>query len=78
MSGRLDGLHLQPLVDADGKLTHVHCTVDTLPGLRLIVEAAAVAEMHAALGALLGQHGPQPSDWMDDPSQCRWPSGRRP
>lgn len=34
--------------------THLHLTVDTLPGLRLIVEADAAREVRDALCVLLG------------------------
>jgi hypothetical protein len=37
-----------------GEPTHLHFTVDTLPGLRLIVEAAAARELRDALCVLLG------------------------
>lgn len=52
-TGRLDGLCVTPMKDETGVCTHVHFTVDTLPGLRLIIEADAVRELHYALGIVL-------------------------
>lgn len=54
--GRLDGLVISPLREGD-RLAFVHFTVESLPGLRLIVEGDAVRELHHALGILLDQHG---------------------
>lgn len=51
-AGRLDGLHIQPVTNDSG-LKSLHFTVDTLPGMRLIVDADAARELLAALGALL-------------------------
>jgi hypothetical protein len=51
-TGRLDGLMIQPLV-VDGAVTHLHLTFDTLPGLRLIIEADAARELRDALCVVL-------------------------
>jgi hypothetical protein len=51
--GRLDGLVITP-IRTGNQLVFVHFTVDSLPGLRLIVEADAVKELHSALGYLIG------------------------
>lgn len=53
--GRLDGLIITPVAN-DGVLTHVHLTVDTLPGLRLILEAGAMAELYEVFGIMLRDH----------------------
>ena len=54
-TGRLDGLMITPIVAPDGELKFVDFTVDTLPGLRLVVEGAAARELHEALGVILGE-----------------------
>lgn len=56
-SGRLDGLVLSPIVLA-GKLVSLAAEVDSLPGLRLVLEAAAVRELHTALGLVLAAAEP--------------------
>lgn len=53
-TGRLDGLNVQPICVEGSDPTHLHFTVDTLPGLRIIVEAAAARELRDALCVLLG------------------------
>lgn len=52
-SGRLDGLMITPVVSKDPDQQFVHLTVDTLPGLRLIIEGAAIRELHVAFGAAI-------------------------
>lgn len=51
--GLLDGLLLSPTFDDRGQLASLLVTVDTLPGLRIVVDGAAVVEVHAALAAVL-------------------------
>jgi hypothetical protein len=53
--GRLDGLMISPIKDEAGQIVCVDFTVESLPGLRLVLEAAAVKELHYALGVLLDQ-----------------------
>ncbi len=52
-TGRLDGLTISPVVK-DGQLVFLAITVETLPGLRLIVEADAARELRDALTMILG------------------------
>jgi hypothetical protein len=54
--GRLDGLVITPIKDGD-KLEFVDFTIDSVPGLRLVVEAEAIKELHYALGVLLDTAG---------------------
>ncbi len=57
-TGRLDGLAISPVGDETGVL-FLNFTVDTLPGLRLVLEADAARELRDALVAILetGRHG---------------------
>lgn len=54
-TGRLDGLVIDPIHDADGALIFLDFSVDTLPGLRLVVEVAAAAELRDALVVILAE-----------------------
>ena len=51
-TGRLDGLIISPLV-AEGTVTHLQFTVDTLPGMRLTLEVDAARELLTALRLVL-------------------------
>jgi len=52
-TGRLDGLVISPVVDGT-EIKFLTFTVDTLPGIRLVVEADAGRELRDALNAILG------------------------
>jgi hypothetical protein len=52
-TGRLDGLVIQPFKDALGVLRFLNFTVNTLPGLRVVVETAAARELRDALTMIL-------------------------
>jgi hypothetical protein len=51
-TGRLDGLVITPIGDESG-LKFLDLTVDSLPGLRLIVEAKAAEELRDALTIII-------------------------
>lgn len=51
-TGRLDGLIISPIKDKT-EITFLDFTVDTLPGLRLIIEVAAAYELRDALIMIL-------------------------
>lgn len=53
--GRLDGLVISPITDEHGVIKFVDFTVDTLPGMRLTLEADAAEELHHVLGLVLGK-----------------------
>ena len=55
--GRLDGLVITPITSGAETL-FLDFTVDTVPGLRLVVEVAAARELRDALAVILG---PDPS-----------------
>ena len=52
-TGRLDGLVITPIKDQT-EIKFLDFTVDTLPGLRLVVEARAARELRDALAMILG------------------------
>lgn len=52
-TGRLDGLVISPIKEGD-KIKFLDLTVDTLPGLRLVIEADAARELQTALAIVLG------------------------
>jgi hypothetical protein len=52
-TGRLDGLRIGQIGDETG-LKFLDFTVDTLPGLRIVVEADAARELRDALVTILG------------------------
>lgn len=49
--GRLDGLMIQPVVEND-EIKFVDFTVDSLPGLRLVLEGEAARELCYALNVI--------------------------
>lgn len=51
--GRLDGLTISPIADDSG-IKFLEFTVDTLPGMRLILEEEAADELCYALTVILG------------------------
>lgn len=51
-TGRLDGLVISPLRIGD-EITFLELTVDSLPGLRIVLEAGAAKELHDALAIVL-------------------------
>ena len=51
-TGRLDGLTISPIKDGE-YLKYLNFTVDTLPGLRLVVETSAACELRDTLVAIL-------------------------
>lgn len=53
--GELDGLTITPVVD-DGELHSLVFTVDTLPGIRMVVSAGASRELMFALGRIVMEH----------------------
>jgi hypothetical protein len=55
-TGQLDGLMISPIKD-DAGIRFLDFTVDTLPGLRLVVEADAARELRDALTMILGPGG---------------------
>lgn len=52
-TGRLDGLGISPIADDTG-IKFLDFTVETLPGLRVIVEVDAARELRDALTMILG------------------------
>lgn len=52
-TGRFDGLVISPIQD-ENEIHFLDFAVDTLPGLRLVVEADAARELQDALTAILG------------------------
>lgn len=56
--GRLDGLMISPAFDDGGKIVSLLLTVDTIPGIRMVLDAAAAAELRDALTILLNQVPP--------------------
>ncbi len=55
--GELDGLTIRPIVDASGGLVSIDLTVDTLPGMRLVLSADAVRELSYAFERVRIEHG---------------------
>lgn len=53
---------ITPLINQAGSITHLHLTVDTLPGLRLVIDADAAGELRDALAAILGAARPTASE----------------
>jgi hypothetical protein len=54
-TGRLDGLHFEPVVDDRGGLAFLEMTCVALPGVRLVMEASAVCELRDALSVVIGR-----------------------
>ena len=50
--GQLDGLMIAPTVDKEGRIVSLMLTVDTLPGLRVVLDGAAGREVRDALIAV--------------------------